>query len=176
MMSRTHLLTLTTVLALGIASVVRAEESRARVAKAAYDKAVKAAREAYIEQLELAIKEEGGAGNLEEANRLAEEKKSLELEGQLGSSDPADLAAKKLQNTTWKTRRNPKGFLRFLKDNKTQNHLKTGGVWIATDKDTVITQSRNSGAIYMFQFSKDLRSARVHRFESKGKPETYFKR
>lgn len=145
-------------------------------AEAAYKKAIEDARNVYIGELHAAINEEGAAGNLDEANKLADTKESLLLEAKLGVSDPAFVTSKRLENTRWGTRANPKGFIKFLSKNRTQNHLNTGGVWLASDESTVITQSRNSGHIYLFQFSKDLRTATVHRFENAKQPVGYVRK
>ena len=135
------------------------KNKRAQQAEKAYEAAIEQARAAYIAELETAIKEEGGEGHLDEANRLSEVKEALELEAKLGSSDPADVARSKLENSTWKTPRNPRGYIRFLKNNKTTNHLRVGGAWITFDGKTAITQSFNSGAIYLFEFDDELKNA-----------------
>lgn len=173
---RVVVLCLTLCVVLKCQSQVLAANPRAEAAEAAYKKAIDDARNIYIGELDAAIKEEGADGNLEEANKLADMKESLLLEAKLGDSDPAFVTSKRLENTRWGTRANPKGFIKFLSNNKTQNHLKTGGVWIASDESTVITQSRNSGHIYLFQFSKDLKTATVHRFENAKQPEAYFRK
>lgn len=159
----------------GATSELRAESAKAKAAAVAYQKAVMRARNTYIRALDAAIKEEGSKGNLKEATQLKDKKTSLELQNQRGSSNPAFLATRQLENSRWGNARNPKGFLQFLENNQTQNHLKTGGAWIATDKSTVITQSRNSGHIYLFQFSDDFKTATVHRFVNAKTPTQYIR-
>lgn len=154
----------------------QAEHPRARRAREAFEASVTKARAAYIQQLDEAIKEAGGAGDLDEANRLKEIKTSLELEAKGEGRDPISIRTKRLENTRWFTRKNPNGFIRFLRGNQTQNHLGTGGVWILTDKSTAITQSRNSGNIYLFRFDESLKSATVHRFEDAKQPVKYLKK
>lgn len=157
-------------------SGLHAENVRARAAAKAYEKAVESAREAYIKELDVAIKEEGAAGNLAEANKLAETKASLKLEATIGDSDPAFVTTRKLIKTRWGNKKNPKGFLQFLENNKTANHLKKPGVWIAADEFTVLTQSKNSGHIYVLNFDKDFKTAIVHRFIDAKEPEKFFRK
>ena len=155
---------------------VYAENARAKSAARAYEKAVEAARNVYIKELDEAIKEEGAAGNLKEANKLAEVKASLKLEATLGDSDPTFVTTRKLIKTRWGNKKNPKGFLQFLENNKTANHLKKPGVWIAADEFTVLTQSNNSGHIYVLRFDKDFKSAIVHRFQDAKEPVKFFRK
>ena len=143
-----------------------AENKRAKDAAKAYNAALAKARKAYASELELAIKEEGGAGNLTEANRLKEVKTSIETEGKIGPNDAISVATRKLENTVWGTTKNKKGFLRLLRRNRTMNHLKVGGVWIVSDKTTAILQSGSSGNIYVMKFNEKLTGAAVHKFQA----------
>ena len=154
----------------------QAENERAKSAAEVYQKAVDEARQAYIKELELAIKEAGGAGDLEEANRLAENKAALEKEGKVDENDPVALATKQLENSKWVTPGKGKGFIRFLPGNKTTNHMAVAGVWIMTDKQTALTQNGKGGDIHVFQFDEKLKQAVVHRFENANVPKTYVKR
>jgi len=154
------------------------KNERAKKAEAAYQAALKEARRAYINELDQAIKEAGGAGDLDEANKMADVKEALEEEGKFNDRDPLALVRKKLENTTWKTPSNPKGFLRFGKANKTQNHTGNGGAWVVTDEVTALTQSHGTSNIYVFKFDEDLKTATVYTFvrSEKDKPRAYQRR
>lgn len=154
------------------------KNERGKKAEEAYQAKLKEARGAYIKELELAIKEAGGAGDLEEANKMAELKESLEEAGE--SEDRDDLAPvrRKLENTSWRDPANPGGYLRLLNNNKTRNHKDNRGVWVVTDEQTALTQSHSSANIYVFKFDEALKSAKVYTFvQSKEvKPRTFRKR
>jgi len=166
------------VLLLFSSSVLAAEpqfkNERAKKAEAAYQAALKTAREAYIKELDMAIKEAGGAGDLDDANRMSDVKEALEEEGKFNDRDPLALVRKDLEGSAWKPSSNPRGRHRFLKDNKTINYQGIKGVWVVTDEKTALTQVFESSDIYVFEFDEDRKTANVFRFvKSKDKPKFY---
>lgn len=174
---------LTLILSLVIVHSAYAEEpvfknARAIEAQRTYEEKLKSARQEYIQELEKAIKEEGGKGNLEEANKISDEKNALELEARGGDQDPISIVRRKLEGTKWRDPSNPQGYLGFLKDYKTRNHLNRSGVWIVTDEHTAVTQSHYGNNIYVFKFDEDLKTAKVYTFleSTKTKPRIFRKR
>jgi len=169
-----------------VSSSVSGEEpqfnnERANKAAAAYQAKLKEAREAYIKELDVAIKEAGGAGDLDDANKLADLKEVLEKENKLDDRDPLAAVRKELEGTTWKpitSPPSPRAFNRFRKDNKTVNHNGVEGVWIVTDENTAVMQNYNSANIFVFKFDKGLKTATVYMFEKseKNKPTTFKRR
>jgi hypothetical protein len=144
-----------------LAADVAFKNVRARTAAQAYEDAQSKAREAYFEQLKIAIKESGAKGDLAEANQLAAEKESLELEQKRNGNDPLKLAARKLRNTKWRAASGT--WIRFLSGNRTVTYSGAGGVWMMVNKSTALTQS-DSGAIYVFKFDKQLKSSTHYKF------------
>ncbi len=130
----------------------------------------------FLAELTTGIKAAQDKGDQSAAKELNDEREILRMAPSIKESGPASLATKKLENTVWRTRANPTGFLRFLKDNRTVNHRGTRGVWIMSDKNTALTQSGSSGNIYVFRFKPDLRSAIVHTFKDDKKPRPYVRR
>ena len=139
------------------------QSERARTALQAYEAAVDEAREAYIAELELAIMEAGGQGDLDEANLLSEAKESLELESTQGESDPVRLFARELENTRWVT--GPGRFNRFRPGNRTVNHNGDEGVWMASDEKTAVMQVFRTSSVFVFKFDDDLQSATMFKFD-----------
>lgn len=154
------------------------KNQRAQKAEETYQAKLKAARESYIKELDLSIKEAGGAGELDEANKMAELRESLIEAGESEDRDELAPVRRKLENTRWGDPTNPGGFLRLLTKGKTRNHKNNSGVWVVTDELTALTQSHNSANIYVFKFDEEMRSAKVYTFEqSKNlKPRTFRKR
>lgn len=154
------------------------KNERAQKAEEAYQAKLKAARESYIKELDVAIKEAGGAGELDEANKMAELKQSLEEAGESEDRDELAPFRRKLENTRWGDPTNPGGFLRLLTKGKTRNHKNYSGVWVVTDEHTALTQSNHSANIYVFKFDEEMNTAKVYTFEQSkdAKPRTFRKR
>ena len=153
------------------------KNERAKKAEAAYQAKLKEAREAYIKELEVAIKESGGAGDLDEANKMAELKDSLVEAGESEDRDEFAAVRRELEGTTWKSSKDPRGFHRFLKDNKTINAKGTKGVWVVTDEKTAVMQNYNSADVHIFEFDDELKTAKVSKFvKSKDDSATFRRR
>jgi len=151
-----------------VAAPAKAEDQpfkneRAKTAREAYQAALKEARDAYIAELERAIREEGGQGNVEEAQLLDEAKQAL-VDEQAGlETDPVRRFQNSLENTRWVT--GPGVFNRFLPNNRTINHKGEKGVWMASDEKTAVMQVYNSRSVYVFKFNDNVTEATFFKFE-----------
>ncbi|MCH8829601.1 MAG: hypothetical protein IID45_08495 [Planctomycetes bacterium] len=147
----------------------------ARAAHKVYEAAIAKAKVEYVAKLEIAIKEAGGAGDLEEANRIAVEKKSIES-GQSGKSnaDPVEALRRRMIGTRWNTSAtNSKNWIRFLKKGAGADYRGKHFSWFVAGKNTVVYQYKRKKdfnfAIYMFHFDANLKSATGHVFNKHSK-------
>lgn len=130
----------------------------AREAQQVYEAEVAKAKADYAAKLEIAIKEAGGAGNLEEANRIAALKKEIES----GEDDPVEKSRKALEGTRWGP--NPQSTLKLYPDRKVVFAGGHSGTWILSDPQTLLLQSEKSANINVWKFDEKLKSARVYMF------------
>lgn len=131
----------------------------AKSAQKTYEQAVEKAKKEYLEQLEIAIKEAGGAGDLAEANRIAAERDAIRD----SEDDPIDRLRKRLEGSRWGINRN----LTLKLNPKRKVVFAAGypGTWILADEKTLILQSSRSANIEMWKFDESLRSAKKYTFE-----------
>ena len=126
-------------------------------AKKDFNEAIAKAKKEYSEKLDLAIKEAGGAGDLEEANRLVAEKKEF------GSAvSPLEKARKQIEGTRWGT--STKSTINFLSNRKVDFGGKYSGIWIMSGQQTLLLQSGKSKTITVWQFNTKLTSAQYYTF------------
>ena len=140
-----------------------------RKAKKAYEAAVAKARAAYVVELDKGIKAAGGAGDLDEANRIAEVKKALQADSKPLGKSPREILTRRLTGTTWRfVERKDKLTVRFRPNGLAVNSLGHKSVWIASDKNTVLQQSHVDAAIGVWKFDKQLKSAGRFSFVKSG--------
>lgn len=146
----------------------------ARAAKKSYEEAIAKAKKEYLAKLEIAIKEAGGAGDIDEANRIVAEKKEV-ASGTGAQRDPLEKLRKRLEGTRWGPR--PTVTLKLMP--KQQAILSGGGaaVWTVSDPRTVLLQDHKSRQITVWKFDERMKSARLYEFEQskQSKPLIYKK-
>ena len=128
------------------------KNATAREAQAAYKAAIAKAKAAYVQALDKAAKEAGGAGRLDEANRIAAEKKKVESD-QGASGRDTDLAAQlrnKIEGTLWVP--GPNRWTRFKSNGNAVNKIGTIGRppplhWFHRVTEPRISMSGNSTRI-----------------------------
>lgn len=136
----------------------------ALTAKKQYEEAIENAKKAYVEQLEVAIKDAGGAGNLEEASRIEAEKKRIE------GNDPVTIFRRRLIGTKWHTDpNNPKSWNLFKEDNEVVTFEGVRYAWYVTTEDTIIYQHPTNLNIWVWHFNEKLDRAVLHQFKKSGK-------
>lgn len=130
----------------------------ARAAQKIYEAEIAKAKKKYVAKLEVAIKEAGGAGDLDEANRIATEKKSLDSNRGGTSKNPADKLRKSMEGTTWRINVS-KHWVRFDKNNTAVGDDGMKYIWVATPKNTIVLQNYKNARIFVWQLDKNLRVA-----------------
>ena len=138
----------------------------ARTAKKAYEQAIAEAKKEYVAKLKIAIKDAGGAGDLEEAKLLVAEKKRID------EGDPLVVLRNRMIGMTWIS------YPGMEKRSFHRNHLgrcRDGGVfrWYVTAPNTIVTQRPDKKAhIFVWHFDAKLKGASVHWFTKKQKTAT----
>ena len=133
-------------------------------AKKSYDEAIAKAKKEYAAKLDIAIKDAGGAGDLEEANQLVAEKKRIE------GNDPPTVLRRRLTGTKWMTNpKAPKLLLRFETNNVGTYSNGIRFAWFVTFKNTVVFQNRQNLEIFVWHFDDKVKTARLFSFR-KAKP------
>ncbi len=146
----------------------------AQAAKKAYEAAIAKAQKEYIKELEIAIKEAGGAGDIDDANRIVAEKNEI-ASGSIKPRDSTERLQRRLEGTTW----GPRPTVTLKLHAKRQAVLSGGGgaVWVVSDTETLLLQDHKSKQITVWKFDKQLKSARLYEFEqSKQKKPLIYKR
>ncbi|MCH7990622.1 MAG: hypothetical protein IID46_15890 [Planctomycetes bacterium] len=138
----------------------------ARAAQKVYEAAIVKAKKEYVAKLEIAIKEAGGAGDVDEFNKIATEKKRVD------GSDPVEKARKRIEGTRWG--QDPKMPTYFLANRKVRFADGSIGVWIMTMPRTLVLQTRNYKTIAVYNFDEKMKFARMYRF-NKGTSSVYRK-
>ncbi len=131
-------------------------------AKKSYQEATAKAQKEYIAKLDIAIKEAGGAGDIDEANRIVAEKNEI-ASGSIKSHDPFEKLTKRLEGTTWGPR--PTVTLMFQSRQKAVLSGGGGAVWGASDPQTILLQDHKSKQITVWKFDDGLKVARLYEFE-----------
>lgn len=131
----------------------------ARAAQKTYEEAVAKAKAEYVAKLEIAVKEAGGAGDIEDAKILVAEKKRMD------GSDPLTLLRRRLVGTKWNTNPKLRGWCLFKKNNIGVYHNGTQFAWHVTFENTVVFQNKRSLVIWVWHFDDELKKAALHRFE-----------
>ena len=134
----------------------------ARDARKAYEEAIRQARDTYIERLDMAIKEAGSEGDLDDANRIKDELDDLKSEKVNVEHDETARNMKRLEGTRWGP--SPNLTLRLLSGNRVVFSDGDAGVWILSDPHTLLLQRRKNMKIAVWQFDSRLRTATTHRF------------
>ena len=137
----------------------------ARAAQKTYEEAIAKAKKEYVAKLEIAVKEAGGAGDLEEANRLAAEKKNVET----GENDPLTSFRRRMIGTKWYGRTSRNVWNRFDKNNFGVSESGYRFFWVVTVKNTVVIQYVNNLKVYVWHFDDKGRAATVFAFKKTGK-------
>lgn len=140
----------------------------ARDAQRAYEKAIAKAKEDYVAQLEIAIREAGGAGDLADANRIAAEKDNIGTT----TSDSLESLRRRLIGTRWNNSpSNPNNWLLFKDRNSGVDYRKQGFTWFVMGENTVVYQYTREfdSNIYMFVFDPDGKTATGHAFKKHSK-------
>ncbi len=143
----------------------------ARAAQKTYEETIAKAKETiakakkeYIAKLEIAVKEAGGKGDLEQANRIASEKKNIET----GESDPLAAFRRRLTGTKWYNTPKRAAWNRFDKNNVGISSDKARFFWVATTKNTVVMQYVHNLVIYVWHFDDKVKAAKLHSFKKTG--------
>lgn len=140
----------------------------ARAAQKAYDAAIARAKREYVAKLDVAIKEAGGAGDLDEANLIAEEKKNIGI----ATSDPFESLRRRMIGTKWNNSpNNRKNWLLFLDKNAGADYRKQGFTWFVMGTDAVVYQYTKGfdSTIYIFKFDENFRTATGYGFNKHSK-------
>ena len=147
----------------------------AREARRTYEAAVKQAKTDYIEQLEVAKKEEGSKGDLKEANVISDEIEEVKREGVNIARSPIARNQRRLEGTRWGPSRNLT--LRFLKNNRVVFSDGDPGTWTLVDPQTLVLHREKNSKVSVWKFDERLRSVEIHRFEKAtgDRPEVYRK-
>ena len=130
----------------------------ARAAQTAYDAAIEKAKNEYAAQLELAVKEAGASGDLEEANRIDAARKKLVGD----DADPVEKLRKRLLGTRWGPSK--RTTLKFSPENKVIMSDGSIGTWTVPDGETIILQSSSSGNLAIWKFNETLTAAKIFKF------------
>ncbi len=138
------------------------EKERKRIEAAAANAIAKAKKE-YVAKLEVAIKEAGGAGDIDEANRLVAEKKTVESDEGGAIKNPFERLRKKIEGTTWSIT-GTTVTLRFGKNGTAIDSRGTKLAWSTDGKNALVLQSQKSTNIYVWQLDKNVRVAAVTAF------------
>ena len=134
-------------------------DTAASKAKVVYQAALKKAAAVYVKQLDKAIKEAGGSGDLDEANRISAEKRTVKG----GSSkSPLDQFRIKMEGTVWMLSRS--NWVRFGKKGIAVKNNGQKMVWVVTPNNTLVLQSYQSTNLYIWQIDRTFRSAKVTGF------------
>ena len=120
--------------------------------------AQKPIKKEYAAQLEIAIKQSGGAGDIEEAKLLVAEKKRMD------GSDPLTALRRRLIGTKWNTNPKTRGWCLFGKNNVGVYSNGIQFAWHVTFENTVAFQNKRSLDIFVWHFDKRLKKATLHRF------------
>ena len=132
----------------------------ARDAKKAREAAIAKANVDYLAQLDIAIKEAGGAGDGDEVVRLVAEKKRI------AGSDPLTALRRRLIGTKWNGNpKTPSTWVRFDKNNIATHNNGTQFFWFVTNKNTIALQDREDLRITVWHFDDQLRRAKVYPFQ-----------
>jgi len=131
-------------------------EGDGKTARERYEAAVQKALVIYQAEVEEEIKAAGAKGNLEEANRLAEERDTIK-------ETPAEKLMKKLEGTKWVF--DDGDYVKFLKDGKAINNRKVDIVWIASDEKTVLQQNKKTAYLFVWKFSEEAEKATRYAFQ-----------
>ena len=137
-------------------------DTAASKAKVVYQAALKKAAADYVVQLDKAIKEAGGAGHLDEAIRISDEKKRIDADRNVPTTESAGKLRKRLEGTVWTI--DPNQWLRFEKHGIAVKENGKKMVWVVTPKNTLVLQSYETTNLYVWQLDKHLLSARVTAF------------
>ena len=143
------------------------ENERKKIEDAGH-KAIAKAKKEYAAKLEIAIKEAGGAGKLDEANLLATEKKRID------GSNTIEKTRKRLEGMRWVRNSNIS-----IKLNPNRHYVTNGGepgVWLLANPRTLILQSHKSFLIGVFKFNETLTQANVYYFQKQANPPRVFKK
>jgi len=154
-------------LSLAHADLAQAEEpfsnQIALDAQKRYEEAIENAKKEYAAQLEIAIKDAGGAGDLEEASRLDAEKKRIE------GTDPLTQFRRRLIGSKWHSDpNNARSWNQFNENNESVTFEGVRYAWFATSEDTVIYQNPRNLNIWVWHFDDALNTAVLHQFTKSG--------
>lgn len=131
----------------------------ALAAQKTYEEAIAKAKKEYAAKLEIAVKEAGGAGDLDEATQLAAEKKRIE------GHDPLAALRRRLIGTKWYKKAS---WNRFEKNNFGINSDGVRFFWVVTVKNTVVIQYARRLQIYVWHFDDKANVATLHSFKKTG--------
>ena len=128
----------------------------ALAAKKSYEEAIAQAKKEYVAKLEIAIKEAGGAGDLEEANQLAAEKERID------NSDSIEKARKRLEGIRWG--KSATSWVKLLRNGRFVSRGGTTGIWLLTTPRTVVIQIDGTKRISVWNYNKQLTAAKIYSF------------
>lgn len=121
-------------------------------AQRVYEAALAKAKADYVAQLDVAIKEAGAAGDLEEANRISVARKEVNSSGVSKEDDPVAKVRKQLEGTRWGPGKDET--IRFHEGGQAVFNKGYPVTWILSDPRTLILQSDKSSNISVWQFDK----------------------
>lgn len=133
-----------------------AEEGDGKTARERYEAAVQKALETYQTEVEVEIKAAGARGDVDEVNRLAEERDTI-------NETPAEKLTKKIEGTKWIF--DDGDYVKFLKDGKAVNNHGVDIVWIASDEKTVLQQNQKTADLFVWKFSEDAEKVTRYAFK-----------
>ena len=145
------------------------QTASAKKAEQKFLKALKAARGAYIADLDAAAKQAIKNDNLDEAIRIKEKVKDLRSQQEFDRGDPVVQLRRNLRNTTWRYNRSDKPAtpetMRFHAKNRITKVLgkrMASGVWESLDSKVAIAKFKET--LYLFLFDDRLKTFRVLAF------------
>ncbi|MCH7727255.1 MAG: hypothetical protein IH991_12360 [Planctomycetes bacterium] len=148
------------------------KNATARKAQTAYKSAIAKAKADYSRELDKAIKESGGVGNLE-ANRIATERKRVETDQGDASTSSGNKLRKSIEGTVWD---GPYGWIHFNKNRKAVDSDGSKRIWTIGGSNYLILQNLRTGNVEVWEFDKSLCSATKHHFEHQKEHKTTLKR
>ncbi len=149
------------------------KNATARKAQAAYNSAIAKVKADYVKELDKAVKESGGVGNLDEAIRIAAERKRVVTDQGGPSTSSGNKLRKSIEGTVWD---GPNGWIHFHKNKKAVDSDGSKRIWTIGGVNYLILQNLRTGNVEVWEFDKSLCSATKHHFEHQKEHKTTLER
>lgn len=109
----------------------------------------------------------------ERANRIAAERKRVETDRVGPGTGFGNTLRKRIEGTLWE---GPNGWIHFQKDRKAVDSDGSKRIWTISGVNSLILQNLRTGNVEVWEFDKNLRSARKHHFQHQKQQDTTLKR